>query len=648
MAGIRELGKKAEDLIETGNEAAQEVRDAQSNVVSAQSSVQAARRQLAAASETDEEGKPIGDVAAAQAQLNMAQNMLAASERALESAQRDVERINREKHSAVQEIDGYSKTAKSNIEKLRQLGGRAFGENAAGAIDGIAARQNQAEDAKAALLKSMGLEDSTDRVSGGAGSGGGSRWGGANVSSFDISGSPQSYRGGGGGGGFEGTSGAEGKGISAPLGGALGGVLGGAMSRFADALGKVSGSGGSSPSASADGSPAAINTRYTSREQLSPEVDSCAGDYQTHHFDYNSAIREKRTNARVDRLREIINSHRLPEDTVLFRRASMRDLGKDLANLPLDQLAGRCYQFEGIMSTGSRKMADMVSGSDTVLFEIRAEAGTPALDLTQVPWYQEAMFDSPYCYIESVDTEGYNTTHVVVRVLSSGDGLSRVNDFDSLSSYLDSRYGLTLDDSISNLDINTVKSALSGVESVIREYPDVGTLLRSGVTSNIGVMSCTGDKISFNPLYFNESDTLANACKENSAIHHWVRNASPTSIGVHEAAHAAEWALIQANPAYFTNEARGDAWDRCTEASKIVRIACNNIRDTEHGRGKTATELIGGISTYAKSNDSETMAEAFADVFANGDNARPLSKEIKRISRILMEQYKGGNQDVDN
>ena len=41
-------------------------------------------------------------------------------------------------------------------------------------------------------------------------------------------------------------------------------------------------------------------------------------------------------------------------------------------------------------------------------------------------------------------------------------------------------------------------------------------------------------------------------------------------------------------------------------------------------------------------NDSETMAEAFADVYANGDNANPLSKEIKRLTRLSMNKYKGG------
>lgn len=90
------------------------------------------------------------------------------------------------------------------------------------------------------------------------------------------------------------------------------------------------------------------------------------------------------------------------------------------------------------------------------------------------------------------------------------------------------------------------------------------------------------------------------------------------------------------------------AWNNCTEASKIVRTACSNIKNTEYGHGKTSTDLVRSISTYALQNDSETMAEAFADVYANGDNAKPLSKEIKRLTRLLMNTYKGGNLNANN
>ena len=79
---FKEIGKKAEALIEQGKEADQKVQSCQARVASSNSRVAAARRQLAAASETDEEGNPVGDVEQARAQLSMAENQLAASQRA--------------------------------------------------------------------------------------------------------------------------------------------------------------------------------------------------------------------------------------------------------------------------------------------------------------------------------------------------------------------------------------------------------------------------------------------------------------------------------------------------------------------------------------------------------------------------------------
>ena len=155
-------------------------------------------------------------------------------------------------------------------------------------------------------------------------------------------------------------------------------------------------------------------------------------------------------------------------------------------------------------------------------------------------------------------------------------------------------------------------------------------------------MACTGSKLSFNADYFKDKSTLVSTCTDMSRQGFWIKNASPQSIGAHEAAHGVEWALIQANPQYLSETERIKAWNDCSEAGKIVRQACTNIKNTEYGRGKTSTDLVRSISTYALQNDSETMAEAFADVYANGDNAKPLSKEIKKLTRLLMNNYKGG------
>ena len=218
--------------------------------------------------------------------------------------------------------------------------------------------------------------------------------------------------------------------------------------------------------------------------------------------------------------------------------------------------------------------------------------------------------------------------------------VSEVNDSKEYSEYMSSKYKIAVDQTVDNLELQTVKRATVGFESVVKEYPEVGELVNETTTSNSGVMACTGDTLLFNPEYFRDKDALSNVCKEMSDSGYWVPNSSPESIGVHEAVHGIEWALIQKNPAYTTEAERIRAWNNCTEASKIVSEACNNIKKSTNGRNKSSTQLVSEISTYALDSDSETMAEAFADVYANRDNAKPLSKEIVRITQNKMNEYR--------
>lgn len=216
-------------------------------------------------------------------------------------------------------------------------------------------------------------------------------------------------------------------------------------------------------------------------------------------------------------------------------------------------------------------------------------------------------------------------------------------DFSALDKYLQSQYNISVDDSVKSLDFDTVKSSLVGVENVIKEYPGLADSITKVTTSKGGVMSCSGEKITFNPHYYSNNTKLVEDCKKQSASRFWIPNASPESIGAHESAHAIEWMMLQKNSgAYQYDWQRIDAWNKCTEAKKLVSQACKNIKKTPYGKGKKNVELIGGISRYGQETASETMAEAFADVYANGEKANPLSIEIKRLTAETVKNYEGG------
>lgn len=213
---FKEIGKKAEALIEQGKEADQKVQSCQARVATSNSRVVAARRQLAAASETDEDGNPVGDVEQARAQLSIAENQLAASQRALSSARGDADRVRQQKNAHVQEIERHNQVERSNLEKLRRLRSGAFGEDSAALTEGMAQRLNEAEDARVALLRSMGIDATPDHVAAGGESSADSGWRGGGFATLDTIGQTQSYR----GGGSEGLP--SGGGIATPVGGGLG------------------------------------------------------------------------------------------------------------------------------------------------------------------------------------------------------------------------------------------------------------------------------------------------------------------------------------------------------------------------------------------------------------------------------------------
>lgn len=218
--------------------------------------------------------------------------------------------------------------------------------------------------------------------------------------------------------------------------------------------------------------------------------------------------------------------------------------------------------------------------------------------------------------------------------------VENVSDFEELRQYMHETYDIDMDNSVTHLDFNTVRDSLTGVESVILEYPEVGDLLKTIKTSNSGVMSCAGSTISFNKEYYNIGTDLADKCYIASQMGAWVKKCSPKTIGAHEAGHGVEWLLIQSNIFYEYAFERTIAWNECSEAKSIVNEAIKNIKKTEYGKGKKKADLIKGISQYALDSDSETLAEAFQDVYANGKEANPLSLEIKKITKQRMNHYK--------
>ena len=169
---IREVGQKAENLIEQGEQAKRQQVYYQQAAANARSQMMAAYAMIDAASETDEDGNPQGDPTAARNMLYVAQAQLASAERGIADAECRLEGINKEKQDTIGEIERYTDGQRSNYAKLQELQTKRFAGNANAFIADLAARMNMGEVARDRLLQSMGQSSLGNRFSPGMVSGG--------------------------------------------------------------------------------------------------------------------------------------------------------------------------------------------------------------------------------------------------------------------------------------------------------------------------------------------------------------------------------------------------------------------------------------------------------------------------------------------
>lgn len=310
---------------------------------------------------------------------------------------------------------------------------------------------------------------------------------------------------------------------------------------------------------------------------------------------------------------------------------------------------GQKVDINGMFKVGGCKMrypGDVANGTAEEIYNCRCTMAT-----VEPPEIMQGE-DERMTYSEWVQTkEGHEATggKYAEKTLDNGNvgniiKIGDCSDFKQLAKYLSGTYGIMLSPSVATLSFSSCREALRGIESVIAEFPELGNCIQKVTTSSDGVMSCIGETITFNPKFFSGEDALENLqkiCHTQSESGFWPKNSIIASLGAHEAGHGIEWILANANPNYSFDFQKIIAWNKCAEAKVIISQAIKNIKSTPYGKGKKKFDLQSAISRYATKTDSETMAEAFADVYINGENANPLSVEIKKLTIEQLKKYKG-------
>lgn len=221
-------------------------------------------------------------------------------------------------------------------------------------------------------------------------------------------------------------------------------------------------------------------------------------------------------------------------------------------------------------------------------------------------------------------------------------------DTKEAAAYLKDNYGFEKVSFGTKTSLDMAISLVNNTKKVYDRYPELKGFVRkfeSGAMKNTYAYFKYGYDKNGNVLTLKTSSTLMDTVEK--AKHHYDKDISKgfhpkgttyNDIIVHEMGHAID-AYITAKRAGITNIKHDkiskeemkilyQSYSSSPASTDIINQAFNNLGIAEI-KDKAAT--IKNLSRYALQSRKETLAEAFADAMANGDNAQPLSKEILKL-----------------
>lgn len=206
----------------------------------------------------------------------------------------------------------------------------------------------------------------------------------------------------------------------------------------------------------------------------------------------------------------------------------------------------------------------------------------------------------------------------------------RVSDnktFGGAKVYMMNRYGVRMTDGLRNIPLEILLPTLQGIEDMIDEFPIAGRELTSviGMSSKTAYMSASCDMIvKLNKAWLSNPARLR-AQIQNDVKAGWSpKNTSIRECACHEMGHILEAILNK----MANGKVNVSDWNNCIFASKIVNDAFYLVTKIPGYEDAQLMALKEEISDYALQDASECLAEAVADVMANGNRAALLSRAI--------------------
>lgn len=215
--------------------------------------------------------------------------------------------------------------------------------------------------------------------------------------------------------------------------------------------------------------------------------------------------------------------------------------------------------------------------------------------------------------------------------------IDSAQNFEQVKSYAATK-GITVDDSLSGFNLEGLKVAVSGIEAVIDEYPNVipEGLLKLRAKNTRGMASASFNGYLNLPAKYWETQNGFNNCisvYDDDVRAKWHPDGTTVNdILSHETGHIIERVLIDRAIPDDSDFDKANQWIKSTQATKVIAEACRAVKKTPYGKGKRNDDLVLAVSEYAKEGGrSEALAECVADYARNGSEANPLSVAVHDI-----------------
>ena len=171
-------------------------------------------------------------------------------------------------------------------------------------------------------------------------------------------------------------------------------------------------------------------------------------------------------------------------------------------------------------------------------------------------------------------------------------------------------------------DFPQIKGKIKKLQSI--EHPNGGMNIEPDLKDNKYIMQ-------INKKFFNNENIVQKQYNKDLKAGFHPAGTTYKDMGIHELGHSITFEIIK-NKYKNKNDIVND-WNKNITAKEIVEKTFANLKISDK---LTQDMLRNNISNYATSNYGETIGEAFADYYANKNNAKILSREIVKVMKGMV------------